>query len=66
MEFTPEELNAIGMMVSAAPISGKDAKFVAALLDKVQAMINETRPAPDPAPVPPPDTDYPTPNGRPR
>ena len=43
--FTTEELNALGIMVANAPISGKDAKFVAGLLDKIQALLQE-RPAP--------------------
>ena len=37
--FTPEELNALGVMVSNAPISGKDAPFVAALLEKIKRMM---------------------------
>lgn len=41
MMFTEEELNAIGLMVSNAPIAGKDAKFVSNLLDKVAAMLAE-------------------------
>lgn len=39
--FTTEELNALGIMVANAPISGKDAKFVAGLLDKIQALLQE-------------------------
>jgi len=39
-QFTKEELNVIGLMVSNAPISGKDAAFVAALLDKLGRMLN--------------------------
>lgn len=45
MMFTEEELNAIGLMVSNAPIAGKDAKFISALLDKVAAMLTECREA---------------------
>jgi hypothetical protein len=37
--FTKEELNALGVMVSNAPISGKDAPFVAALLEKIKRMM---------------------------
>jgi hypothetical protein len=37
--FTIEELNALGVMVSNAPISGKDAAFVAALLEKIKRMM---------------------------
>ena len=37
--FTREELNALGVMVSNAPISGKDAPFVAALLEKIKRMM---------------------------
>jgi hypothetical protein len=39
--FTPEELNALGVMVSNAPISGKDAAFVAALLEKIKRMMEQ-------------------------
>jgi hypothetical protein len=39
--FTPEELNALGVMVSNAPISGKDAPFVAALLEKIKRMMEQ-------------------------
>jgi hypothetical protein len=38
--FNKDELNAIGLMVSNAAISGKDAAFVAALLAKIQRMLN--------------------------
>ena len=41
IEFTPEELNAIAVMVANAPIAGKDAKFVAGILDKVESAIKE-------------------------
>lgn len=37
IEFTPEELNAIAVMVLNAPIAGKDAKFVAVIIDKTEA-----------------------------
>ena len=33
--FTAEELNVLAQIVAAAPITGKDAKFVGALLDKI-------------------------------
>jgi hypothetical protein len=39
MEFTKEELNALGLIVSDAKISGKDAPFIAALLEKIAAML---------------------------
>ena len=39
MQFTKEELNALGVIVSNAPISGKDAPFVANLLAKIGSMI---------------------------
>jgi hypothetical protein len=42
MKLTTEELNALLIMVSNAPISGKDAKFVAALMDKLQIMLEDT------------------------
>ena len=47
MEFTQEELNALGVIVSAAQVSGKDAKFIAALLDKIAAMLNAEALAPE-------------------
>lgn len=34
-DFTAEELNAMGVIVSAAAIKGQDAKFIAALLEKI-------------------------------
>jgi hypothetical protein len=43
MTFTREELNALGVMVSNAPISGKDAAFVAALLEKIKQMLDEVQ-----------------------
>ena len=46
--FTQEELNALGIMVANAPISGKDAKFVAGLLDKIQALLQERQTAQSP------------------
>ena len=39
--FTKEELNALGVMVSNAPISGKDAAFVAALLEKIKRLLEQ-------------------------
>lgn len=39
MLFTKEELNALGIMVSNTPIKGSDGKFVANLLDKIQAAL---------------------------
>jgi hypothetical protein len=39
--FTKEELNALGVMVSNASISGKDAPFVAALLEKIKRMMEQ-------------------------
>ena len=39
--FTKEELNALGVIVSAAQVSGKDAKFIAALLDKIASLLQE-------------------------
>lgn len=39
MVFTKEELNALGIMVSNAPIKGSDSKFVANLLDKIMAAL---------------------------
>lgn len=47
--FTTEELNALGIMVANAPISGKDAKFVAGLLDKIQALLQAGQTAQAPA-----------------
>lgn len=38
-DFTPEELNALGVIVSAATIKGQDAKFIAALLEKIAAKL---------------------------
>lgn len=38
--FTKEELNIIGLIVSQAPIKGSDAKTIAALLDKIAALLN--------------------------
>jgi hypothetical protein len=43
MTFTREELNALGVMVSNAPIAGKDAAFVAALLEKIKQMLEEVQ-----------------------
>lgn len=37
--FTRDELNALGIIVSAAQVTGKDAKFIAALLDKISAAL---------------------------
>ena len=39
--LTREELNALGVMVSNAPISGKDAAFVAALLEKIKRLLEQ-------------------------
>jgi hypothetical protein len=39
--FTKEELNALGVMVSNAPISGKDAAFVATLLEKIKRLLEQ-------------------------
>ena len=36
--FTKEELNTIGIIVSAAQIAGKDARLIVALLDKITAL----------------------------
>lgn len=41
MKFTKEELNALGVMVANAPIKGSDGRFVADLLDKIQAMMQQ-------------------------
>lgn len=41
--FTADELNALAQIVSAAPITGKDAKFVANLLDKIAGLIQEAQ-----------------------
>ena len=43
MKLTPEELNALLQITANAPISGKDAKFVAALMDKLAAMLEEAK-----------------------
>jgi hypothetical protein len=43
IDFTKEELNAIAVMVSNAPIAGKDAKFVSGILDKIEASINQPK-----------------------
>jgi len=43
MTFTREELNALGVMVSNAHIAGKDAAFVAALLEKIKQMLEEVQ-----------------------
>lgn len=41
-----------GDLVGPAPISGKDAKFVAGLLDKIQALLQDRQvPAPPDGPV---------------
>ena len=39
--FTTAELNIIGLIVSQAPIKGSDAKTIAALLDKIAALLQE-------------------------
>ena len=39
--FTKEELNALALIVSAAPVTGKDAKFIAALLDKIAGLLEK-------------------------
>jgi hypothetical protein len=39
MKLTAEELNALLQITANAPISGKDAKFVSALMDKLAAML---------------------------
>lgn len=39
--FSKDELNALGIIVSAAQVTGKDAKFIAALLDKIAGLLNE-------------------------
>jgi hypothetical protein len=39
--FTKEELNTLGIIVSQAPIKGQDAKFIAALLDKIAGLLNQ-------------------------
>lgn len=39
--FDKAELNALAIIVSNAPISGKDAKFIAALMDKIAALLAE-------------------------
>lgn len=38
--FSKEELNAIGLIVSQAAIKGSDAAFIAALLKKIEGLIN--------------------------
>lgn len=43
--FTTDELTALGIMVANAPISGKDARFVAGILDKIQALLQERQAA---------------------
>ena len=42
--FSREELNALGIIVSAAQVTGKDAKFIASLLDKIAGLLNEPEP----------------------
>jgi len=44
-QFTKEELNVIGLMISNTQITGKDAPFVAALLAKLQRMVQQPMPA---------------------
>lgn len=39
--FSKEELNAIGVIVSNAPIKGSDAAFIAALLAKIDRLVKE-------------------------
>lgn len=39
--FSKEELNALGVIVSQATISGKDAKFIVNLLEKIEKELNE-------------------------
>ena len=42
--FDKTELNALAIIVSAAQVTGKDAKFIAALLDKIAGLLNEPEP----------------------
>lgn len=39
--FSKEELNAMGVIISNAPIKGSDAAFIAALLAKIERMTKE-------------------------
>jgi hypothetical protein len=43
LELTKEELNALGVIVANAPIKGSDAAFIAELLRKIEAALNEAR-----------------------
>jgi hypothetical protein len=42
VKFNKEELNALGVIVSNASISGKDSFFIASLLNKLNKMVEET------------------------
>jgi hypothetical protein len=42
-EFNKEELNALGVIISNASISGKDSFFIANLLDKIKKMLEESK-----------------------
>jgi hypothetical protein len=42
MKLTAEELNALLNITANAQISGKDAKFVASLIDKLVSLLGET------------------------
>lgn len=43
--LTPEEINALLVICANAPISGKDAKFMAQLMEKLEAMQKQNDPA---------------------
>ena len=41
--FTKEELAALSQIVAAAPVTGKDARFIANLLDKIVELANKEK-----------------------